>query len=492
MLRVAFYTVSRHILAAVMVGLTTGLLLLFRRWVTTPTVALLYLLPVGLSTAFWGLGPGLVGALGAFVAFNYFFLPPYSTLHVLRAEDILALLVFLVVAVTISQLVGRARSSLSQAQAREHEAVHLHALTAALVGLGESKAIVRAVAEQVQMTFQGDFVRVSVQAENGSDFEVLALPPGQASPTHRPTSAVPIQGMRGQMGEIALWHAEGDVAPEEEQLLRTFGREAALAVERVGLAQAENRARALAQSDALKSAILSSVSHELRTPLATIKASVSSLRSAAVAWDSEARQELLEAVEEEADHLNDLVGNLLDMSRIEAGLLKPQRQWNDLGEILQSVLGRMRNVLVRHSVVGEVPPDLALVPVDFVEIEQVFGNLLSNSAKYSPPGTTIQVSAREENPWVQVEIRNQGPSIPEAYLERIFDKFFRVTAREQITGTGLGLSICKGIVEAHGGRIWAENLPGGMVFKFLLPMMWEGVGPRQLDSHEPTSLRPGD
>jgi two-component system sensor histidine kinase KdpD len=294
------------------------------------------------------------------------------------------------------------------------------------------------------------------------------------------------------MGEIALWRAEGDVAPEEEQLLRTFGREAALAVERVGLAQAENRARALAQSDALKSAILSSVSHELRTPLATIKASVTSLRSAAVAWDSEARQELLEAVEEEADHLNDLVGNLLDMSRIEAGLLKPQRQWNDLGEILQSVLGRMRNVLVRHSVVAEVPPDLALVPVDFVEIEQVFRNLLSNSAKYSPPGTTIRVSAREENPWVRVEIQNEGPLIPEVYLERIFDKFFRVTAREQITGTGLGLSICKGIVEAHGGRIWAENLPGGMVFKFLLPMMWEGVGPRQLDSHEPTSSRPGD
>jgi two-component system sensor histidine kinase KdpD len=492
MRRVAIRTVSRSLLAVLMIVLTSGLLHAFRELVTTPTVALLYLLPVGLSTALWGLGPGLVAALGAFLAFNYFFLPPYFTLHVLRAEDILVLLVFLVVAVTISQLVGRAKSSLARAQAREHEAIHLHELTAALVGLRNGKSIVRAVAEQVLATFRGDFVRVSVRPENDADLEVLALPSDAGLPMQKPTSLVPIQGMRGQMGEITLWRGEGGVTSEEEQLLRTFGREAALAVERVGLALAEDRAHALAQSDALKSAILSSVSHELRTPLATIKAAVTSLRSAAVSWDTDARDELLEAVEEETDHLNDLVGNLLDMSRIEAGSLKPQRQWNDLGEILRSVLGGMKKALAQHSVVAEIPSDLALVPVDFVEIEQVFRNLLSNSAKYSPPETTIRVSARQEGSWVLVEVQNEGPSIPEDYLERIFDKFFRVTAREQITGTGLGLSICKGIVEAHGGRIWAENLPGGMAFKFLLPMTWEGSGPRELDSHEPASSHPGD
>ncbi len=492
MRRVAIRTVSRSLLAVLMIVLTSGLLYAFRELVTTPTVALLYLLPVGLSTALWGLGPGLVAALGAFLAFNYFFLPPYFTLHVLRAEDILVLLVFLVVAVTISQLVGRAKSSLARAQAREHEAIHLHELTAALVGLRNGKSIVRVVAEQVLATFRGDFVRVSVRPENNADLEVLALPSDAGLPMQRPTSLVPIQGMRGQMGEITLWRGEGGVTSEEEQLLRTFGREAALAVERVGLALAEDRAHALAQSDALKSAILSSVSHELRTPLATIKAAVTSLRSAAVSWDTEARDELLEAVEEETDHLNDLVGNLLDMSRIEAGSLKPLRQWNDLGEILRSVLGGMKKALAQHSVVAEIPSDLALVPVDFVEIEQVFRNLLSNSAKYSPPETTIRVSARQEGSWVLVEVQNEGPSIPEDYLERIFDKFFRVTAREQITGTGLGLSICRGIVEAHGGRIWAENLPGGMAFKFLLPMTWEGSGPRELDSHEPASSHPGD
>ncbi len=484
--------VSRSFAAVVVILVTSGLLLAFRGWVTTPTVALLYLLPVGLTTALWGLAPGLVAALGAFVAFNYFFLSPFFTLHVLRTEDILALLVFLVVAVTISQLVGRARSNLARAQAREHEAVHLHELTAALVGLTDSQAILRVLAEQVQTTFRGDAVEVSVQPEKATEAQALVLPSGPPRPASSPTCRVPIQGIRGQMGQIALWRGAGELTQEEEQLLRTFGRETALAVERAGLALAENRARALAQSDALKSAILSSVSHELRTPLATIKAAVTSLRSGAVAWDSEARQELLEAVEDESDHLNELVGNLLDMSRIEAGSLNPRREWNDLGEIVQSVLSRMKSVLRRHTVLVDIPADLPLVAVDFVQIEQVLGNLLSNSAKYSPPGTTIAVRARQDDSWALVEIQNEGPSIPDEYLKRIFDKFFRITAREQVMGTGLGLSICKGIIEAHGGRIWAENLARGMVFKFRLPTTWEGVGPHGSEAYGPTSPRPGD
>lgn len=483
---------GRSVASVLVILLTSGLLLVFRERVTTPTVALLYLLPVGLTTALWGLAPGLVAALGAFIAFNYLFLPPYFTLHVLRAEDIIALVVFLVVAVTISQLVGRAKTSLVRAQAREHEAVHLHELTGALVGLTDSRAIVRAVAEQVQTTFGGDSSQVSVQPEKAAEADTVVLPFGSPQPAPSPTCSVPIQGMHGQMGQIALWRASRELTEEEEQLLRTFGRETALAVERAGLALAENRARALAQSDALKSVILSSVSHELRTPLATIKAAVTSLRSGAVDWDSEARQELLEAVEEESDHLNELVGNLLDMSRIEAGSLNPRRQWNDLGEIVRSVLARMKSALRRHTVLVDIPADLPLIAVDFVQIEQVLGNLLSNSAKYSPPGTTIAVRARPDGSWAQVEVQNEGPTIPDEYLERVFDKFFRVTAREQVVGTGLGLSICKGIIEAHGGRIWAENLARGMVFRFRLPTTWEGVGPQESEAYGPASPRPGD
>jgi two-component system sensor histidine kinase KdpD len=248
-----------------------------------------------------------------------------------------------------------------------------------------------------------------------------------------------------------------------------------LALERVRLSQAASRARLLEESDRFKSSLLSSVSHELRTPLATIKAAVTSLRSGTVEWDTEARADLLAAVEEETDHLNQLVGNLLNMSRIEAGALKPERSWNSLAEIVSSALERMRQQTEQHHIEVDVSADLPLVPVDYFQIEQVFINLISNSTKYSPIGTTIAIHAHPvDGEQLQVTVRNQGPHVATEHLERIFDKFYRVTAADRVTGAGLGLSICKGIIEAHGGHIWAENLDTGFAFNFTLPLSWEG------------------
>ena len=231
----------------------------------------------------------------------------------------------------------------------------------------------------------------------------------------------------------------------------------------------------LEDSDRFKSSLLSSVSHELRTPLATIKAAVTSLRSETVEWDSEGRKDLLAAVEEETDHLNQLVGNLLNMSRIEAGALKPERNWNSLADILSSALDRMKTQIENHQIEIDVSSDLPLLPIDYFQIEQVFINLLSNSIKYSPEGTTIRIqSFQTDGNLLQTRVSNQGPQVPHEDLERIFDKFHRVTAADKVTGAGLGLSICKGIVEAHGGRIWAENLERGFAFNFTLPLSWEG------------------
>jgi len=173
---------------------------------------------------------------------------------------------------------------------------------------------------------------------------------------------------------------------------------------------------------------------------------------------------------------------LLDMSRIEAGVLKPQRDWNVLSEILAGALKRMHTMTQNHSILLNIPEDLPLLPVDYVQLEQVFVNLVSNSVKYSPIDSTIWVSAQEQpDQHVLVEVKNQGPHVPEESLERIFDKFHRVTAADRITGAGLGLSICKGIIEAHNGRIWAENLPTGFAYYFTLPITWEGAPPRLPD-----------
>jgi two-component system sensor histidine kinase KdpD len=464
----------RYLLAVLLISVTTTILFFLRDDLDKTLVALLYLLPVGLITLLWGLGPGISSALSAFLTFNYFFIPPYYTLAVHQPFDLVILLVFFIVAVVISQLVGRAQAGMAAASAREREATQLYELSTDLAGLHNDQTIGRILAEQVQAVFQGERLELDIGPALPQSF---SLPAGASSPNRPPELIIPIQAARGVLGEIRLWRDAPAISPSEQRLLQTFASQGALALERARLAQADSRARVLEESDRLKSAILSSVSHELRTPLATIKASVSSLRSGEVRWDSSARVELLAAIDDETDHLNMVVGNLLDMSRIESGALRPRREWNILSEILGGALVRMRRLTELHQLEMDVPEDLPMLPVDYVQIEQVFTNLLSNSIKYAPAGTVVGIRARLEGVVVRVQVSNQGPQVPEEHLERIFDKFYRITNAERVTGTGLGLSICKGIIEAHGGRIWAENLPDGFAFNVTLPTTWDGAAP---------------
>ncbi len=467
---------SQYLLAFGIISLVTGGLFTLRDALDTTLVALLYLLPLGLITAFWGLGPGITSALVTFLTFNYFFIRPYYNFAVHRPTDVVILVIFLIVAIVISQLVGRMQAGLAAATAREREATQLYELSTALAGLHDGKTIAQILAKQVQDVSQGEAVELNITTEQPFAFRL----PESNQPTRPAEWVFPIQVARGVLGEILLWRAGPALTSSEKRLLQTFASQGALALERARLAQTESRARILEESDRLKSAILSSVSHELRTPLSTIKAAASSLRSSDVSWDSAARPELIAAIDDEADHLNMLVGNLLDMSRIESGVLKPKREWNILPEIVGSVLARMKHLAGEHHIEVDAPESLPLVPVDYVQMEQVFTNLLSNSVKYAPEKSTIWVKAFVEGESIHVVVRNQGPQVPQEHLERIFDKFFRLTAADRVTGTGLGLSICKGIIEAHGGRLWAENVPDGLAFNFTFPLIWEGVSPPKM------------
>jgi two-component system sensor histidine kinase KdpD len=376
----------------------------------------------------------------------------------------------------ISQLVAQAQAGLVAATAREREATQLYELSTALAGLPNDYAIVQILAKQVHAVADGEYVELNIEGTRSLN---VRLPEGNPPP--RPAElTVPIEAARGVLGEIRLWRAEPVISSSEKRLFQTFASQGALALERAWLAQAESRARVLEESDQLKSAILSSVSHELRTPLSTIKASASSLRSKQVSWDSPASTELIAAIDDEADHLNLLVGNLLDMSRIESGALKPKREWNILPEIIGSVLTRMKHLTVEHKLQIDIPETLPLIPVDYVQMEQVFTNLISNSLKYAPANTTVHIRADVEGETIHVQVSNQGPQVPPEHLEKIFDKFYRITAADRVTGTGLGLSICKGIIQAHEGRIWAENLTDGLAFHFTLPLIWDGNKPPKL------------
>ncbi len=226
----------------------------------------------------------------------------------------------------------------------------------------------------------------------------------------------------------------------------------------------------------MRSSLLSSVSHDLRTPLATITGAATALLHAEVTLDAPTRRSLLETLAEEAGRLNRLVRNLLDMTRLESGSLHVRKEWHSLEEIAGAALGRVEPLLRAHTVSVHLPEDLPLVPLDGILIEQVLINLLENAAKHTPPGIAVRLTAEEREGAVIVAVTDTGPGIPPGEESRIFEKFCRGTAAG-LGGAGLGLAICRGIVEAHGGRIWAENCnEKGAAFLFTLPLA--GIPPR--------------
>jgi two-component system sensor histidine kinase KdpD len=254
------------------------------------------------------------------------------------------------------------------------------------------------------------------------------------------------------------------------QQLETFVNQVALAIERGQLADEAATARLRVETEHLRNTLLSSVSHDLRTPLAAITGATSTLLATGERLDAGTRRELLESVHEEAERLARLVQNLLQMTRIEAGALGLRREWHSIEEIIGGALARVESRLAGRRVYTRVPPDLPLVPVDAVLIEQVLVNLLDNALRHTPPASPIRVAATASDEAVSVEVADRGPGLPAGDGRRIFEKFYR--GRDAPAGgAGLGLAICEGIVRAHGGRIAAHTLPaGGAAFFFRVPL----------------------
>jgi two-component system, OmpR family, sensor histidine kinase KdpD len=267
---------------------------------------------------------------------------------------------------------------------------------------------------------------------------------------------------------------EREYAHPDAAFFWTFVDQAAAVIERERLRRESLQVEVLQRTDALRAALLSSVSHDLRTPLSSIKAAASSLLQEDVQWDDEARRSFALAIVREADRLNRLVANLLDMSRIEAGELKPEKEWYPLDELIHDVLGRMQPMLQGREAHTDIPDDLPPVELDYLEIDQVLTNLVENVIRHTPPGTPVDISVQVCDDSIMVSVADRGPGVPAADTERIFDKFYRVLSSERAartTGSGLGLAVSRGLVEAHGGRIWVENRPGGgAVFRFTLPL----------------------
>ena len=249
------------------------------------------------------------------------------------------------------------------------------------------------------------------------------------------------------------------LAPEQRRLFEAFASQAALAIERAELAEQARQAQLSQATEELQRALLNSISHDLRTPLVSITGTLTNLEEDGACLDEPAQRSLIAMAREEAERLNRLVGNLLDMTRIEAGALRATEEPCDIQEVISAALDRLGSRLEGRPVTVEAPSVLA--PMDFVLMVQVLFNLLDNALKYSPSGTPIDVEAKVIDSTLEISVLDRGYGVPPEDLERIFDKFYRVHRPAGVSGTGLGLAICKGIVEAHRGRIWAQNRPGG-------------------------------
>lgn len=451
-----------YIWSIALVGAATSALTLVHRQINIESGALLCVLVVLLCAAVLGLGPAVLGAALTFIAFNFFFVPPIFTFAIDGANDVGQFVMFVAAALIGGGLTVRAREQAAAAREKAHETTVLYTLSQAISAELDFRAIAPVILD------------TAMQLLDCRTCQLLLVGPDEVLTSFMRAGDWPIDAHTVETslrsGDTSLGVLRIGLAPEQKalaegkyQLLENLATQAALALERSRLAQVAAQAAQLAESDRLKSSLLSAVSHDLRTPLATIMAAADDLAADDISWSATATRDMAQLVRGEAERLNHLVTNMLDLTRIEAGVLRPRRGWYNIAEIVYRVVQRLATTLEHHQLELAVPDDLPLVPVDYIQIEQVIWNVLENAAKYAPANSPITVTAWHQEGAVLLRVSDQGPGIPVDQRTRVFDKFYRLSRPDnaQIAGAGIGLAICKGLVEAHGGRITIEGGPDG-------------------------------
>ncbi len=478
---------SSYLWAISLVLAATGTGALFQRTISPTNLVMVYLLAVVIAAVFLGRGPSILSSFISVLVFDYIFVPPYFTFAVSDTEYILTFIGLLGVGLVISELTARVRDQAEAAQRRAAETSILYSLSRDLSIAEGLEAIIQAVTDNVSQTFgrevivflpdaKGkDTLKISSKSADFSldenEFAVATwafkndLVAGRGTDTLSDSTGryIPLKTPRGVVGILGIKpKIEGDyLTPEQRRLLETFSRQAALAIERAQLAEQAQEAQLLQTTEKLQTALLNSISHDLRTPLVSITGVLSSLSDGKQAMDDETYRDLVETALNEADRMNRLVGNLLNMTRLESGVMRVTRQPGDIQDAIGTALESFGDALGKREISTDIDENLPLVAMDFVLIVQVLVNLVDNALKYSEPDTPVGIQAHQMGKEVHLIVSDRGIGIPESDLDHIFEKFFRVERPENIGGTGLGLSISRGIIEAHGGRIWAKNRPGG-------------------------------
>jgi two-component system sensor histidine kinase KdpD len=464
-------------------AIIAAVLVVYRRVlpVNSTTVALTLLLAVLAISTWWGLVEAIAAALFAVLGFNFWFLPPVGTFTIADPQNWIALFAFLITAVIASQLSSRAKRRALEAERRRQEMERLYTVGQAMLLRGSPAAVAREALDHLIDGFgldSGAFHDSTTGRTYTSGHSVADLPAPELKRVaevgevmlHNDLAVLPVRLGGQPVGSVAL---AGNLPSEET--LRTLANLIAIGVERARALEQASRADAARQSEALKSALLDALAHDLKTPITAIKAAATGM----LAHGHEAGEhELLTVIDEEADRLNRLVAGAIEMARIESGKLQPDLAPHRVSELARSAVSASAGVLAGHPVRITVPDELPAVEVDGDFIHEVFKQLLDNAARYSPPGSSIDISAERRDRKVLVSVIDSGCGIHEQDLPRVFDKFYRgAEQRSAVPGTGMGLAIAKGIVEAHGGKIWVTSeLKRGSVFTFSLPTAKEPEG----------------
>jgi two-component system sensor histidine kinase KdpD len=465
----------------------TGVGVMIDTYVQLSNISLVFVVPVMVAAARHGLVPSLWVSALSVLAYNFFFLPPLYQFTIADPANVVALFFLMFVAVAASALGTRTRAQAEAARREARTTAELYAFSRKIAGVIDLDDLLWIVVTHLARLLSAE-IAILMPEKSPSEVGRLVLraafpPDSQFSdadlaaarwswdaerPTGKGTDTlpggrwlfVPIRTSRssiGVIGVLPLGEAR-ELASSERRLLEAVGNQTAVAIERVALAADIDQARLGEERERLRSAMLTSVSHDLRTPLASIIGALSSLRSYRDRYDDATREELLATALSEAERLDRFVGNLLDMTRLDAGVIVPKREAVEVGDLVSTTLRRAMPLLKDRVVASSVAPDLPSLALDFVLAEQALFNILDNAAKYSPPGGHIAVEAREAGGRIELVVRDEGPGIAPAALDRLFDKFYRADDGDRRrAGTGLGLAIAKGFAEVQGGTIAARN-----------------------------------
>jgi len=486
------YAVTTGIIA---VALGIGMVL--QQFLSVASISLVFLTGILISAIRFGLFPSLFACAIGVLAYNFFFLPPIYTFTIADPENVVALFFFLIVAVIASNVAARARNQLVVARARARTNEELFAFSRKLAAIGTLDDLLWATVSQIAHMLKlhvvvlmpsavGIEVKAGYPPEDHLDEADIAAARWSFEHNHaagRGADTLPgakrlFLPLKTGGDPIAVLGIDRDepgplLSPEGRRLLDALADQAAIAIDRIALAADIAGARMTAETERLRSALLTSISHDLRTPLASIIGALTSLRSFGARYDDATRDELMATIQSEAERLNRFIGNLLDMTRLESGGIALKSSLVDVAEIVGTALERAHRLLAEHRVIIDLAPDLPMLKLDYLLLEQVLFNVIDNAAKYAPPGTPITVRGRVGGGDVVLTVLDEGPGIPPNDLDRIFDKFYRVQARDrQRAGTGLGLAIGRGFVTAMGATIEAANRSdrSGAVFTIRLPV----------------------